>query len=72
LTHIIGNFVRETCRKWVHGSVQLWKNKNNEDFVINSLQDNESFKAPVTLTFELVTQKQLGSSNCDDQSILEI
>jgi hypothetical protein len=40
LTHIIGNFVKETCHKWVHGSVQLLK-KNNEDFVINSFQDNE-------------------------------
>jgi hypothetical protein len=29
--------------------------KNNEDFVINSFQDDETFKAPVTLTFEQVT-----------------
>jgi hypothetical protein len=34
------------------------KKKNNEDFVINSFQDNETFKAPVTLTFELVIQNQ--------------
>jgi hypothetical protein len=39
LTHIIGYFVIETCHKWVHGSVQLWKNKNNDDFVI--FQDNK-------------------------------
>jgi hypothetical protein len=48
------------------------KKKNIEDFVINSYQDNETFKAPVTLTFELVTQNQKGSSNCYDQSVLEI
>jgi hypothetical protein len=32
------------------------KKKNNEDFLINSFQDNETFKAPMTWTFELVTQ----------------
>jgi hypothetical protein len=26
----------------------IGKKKNNEDFVINSFQDNEIFKAPVT------------------------
>jgi hypothetical protein len=34
------------------------KKKNNEDFVMNSFLDNDTFKAPVTLTFELVTQNQ--------------
>jgi hypothetical protein len=39
---MIGNFVIEIYHKWVHGSVQLnGKKKNNEDFVINSFQDNE-------------------------------
>jgi hypothetical protein len=32
------------------------KKKNNEDFVINCFQDNDTFKAPVTQTFELVTK----------------
>jgi hypothetical protein len=32
LTHIIGYFVIETCHKWEHGSVQIWK--KNEDFEI--------------------------------------
>jgi hypothetical protein len=43
-SHIIGYFVIDTCHKWVPGRVQLIgkkKNKNNEDFVINSFQDNE-------------------------------
>jgi hypothetical protein len=45
---LLHNFVIENCHKWVHESVQSCKKKNNEDFVINSFQDNETFKAPVT------------------------
>jgi hypothetical protein len=36
------------------------KKTNNEDFAINSFQDNEIFKAPVTLTFDLVITKSIG------------
>jgi hypothetical protein len=34
------------------------KKKNNKDFAINSFQDNKTLKAPVTLTFDLVTTNQ--------------
>jgi hypothetical protein len=39
------------------------KKKNNKDFAMNSFQDNETCKAPVTLTFDLVTTKSIGVTN---------
>jgi hypothetical protein len=37
----------------VNGYIEVYnytKKKNNEDFAINSFQDNETYKAPLTLT----------------------
>jgi hypothetical protein len=47
----------------INGYIEVFnygKKKNNEDFAINSFQDNETFKAPVTLTFDIVTTKSKG------------
>jgi hypothetical protein len=36
LPHTIGNFDIETCHKWIHGSVQLWKEKKNDLLVMTN------------------------------------
>jgi hypothetical protein len=44
----------------INGYIEVFnygKKKNSEDFAMNTFQDNETFKAPVTLTFNLVATK---------------
>jgi hypothetical protein len=44
----------------INGYIEVFNNgkkKNNEDFAMNTFQDNETFNAPMTLTFDLVATK---------------